>query len=148
MNPMSLTLLQIGLGLVALVVLIAWRQGKSFQDVTGFDRRDAWSYRDTALSAIACISGAWAVVGLGLGSNSFDRKVGAISLVISIVSCAVSPNRMALFPVPMAFVAFQGWWTVLFTNDPRSWWIAIPATILTLVYLRLFGHYPTRARTP
>jgi len=78
----------------------------------------------------------WAVISLMIGNSDFDRHLGIACLVIVIVFCGISPNRLLLFGVVVGFIALQGWFAVVFSHDVRSWWI-LP-THQPLEFLRRF----------
>jgi hypothetical protein len=113
-------------------------------EALGFDTKRLWWYRDIALGTFASIAALWAVISLMIGNSDFDRHLGIACIVIVIVFCGISPNRLMLFGVVVGFIALQGWFAVVFSHDVRSWWIAVPATILEVAFFVLFSKYPIR----
>jgi hypothetical protein len=108
------------------------------QEALGFDTKRLWWYRDIALGTFASIAALWAVISLMIGNSDFDRHLGIACIVIVIVFCGISPNRLMLFGVVVGFIALQGWFAVVFSHDVRSWWIAVPATIVEVAFFVLY----------
>ena len=122
-------------------------QGKSLRDVFGIERGMIWSLRDTALVTIASISAAWSVLFLLSWRDSFDLKVGLASLMLAVIACTISSNRIALYPVPLAFVAVEAWLAAVFSRHSIQWAvIAGVSSLLLLIYLKIWGNFPTRSR--
>ncbi len=113
-------------------------------EVFGFDRKKLWWYRDIALGTFASVAALWAVISLVTGHSDFDRRLGIACIVIVIVCCGISPNRLMLFGVVIGFIAIQGWFAVSFSHDRRSWLIAVPATAVEVAFFVLFRKYPIR----
>ena len=110
--------------------------------IFGFDKQKVWWYRDLALITIAAIMSLWAVVALIGPESLFNRRLGIGSVAIAILCWAITPNRLMLFGTVVGIVAVHGWFAVLFSGDARSWWIAVPATLLELGFLFKYRNKP------
>jgi hypothetical protein len=113
-------------------------------EIFGFDRKKLWWYRDIALGTVASITALWGVVSLYVEHSNFDTRIGILSVAVSIACCAISPNRLVLFGVVFGGIASRGWFALLVTRDPRSWWIATPATVALVVLLAVFRNRPVK----
>jgi hypothetical protein len=99
--------------------------------IFGYDKRGLWWYRDLALTTMAGIMSLWVIIALmGPESSPFTRWLSMGAATIAVLCWIITPNRWLLFGAVVGVVAVQGWFAVLFSNYPRSWWIAIPATIV------------------
>jgi hypothetical protein len=114
--------------------------------IFGFDKRKAWWYRDLALTTIAAIMALWAIIVLMEPESSFNRRLGIGSAAIAILCWAITPNRVMLFGGVTGIVALQGWFAVLFSRDARSWWVAVPATLLAIGFLLKYRNKPIITR--
>jgi len=47
-----------------------------------------------------------------------------------------------LFGTVVGILAVQSGFAVIFSGDPRSWWLAVPATLLVLVLLVKYRNKP------
>lgn len=103
-----------------------------FAEIFGFDRKRVWWYRDLALTVIAAIMSPWVSSSLLGEASSFSHRLAVGAAVVAILCWVITPNRLMLFVAVMGIVAVQGWFAVLFSHDVRSWWIAIPATLLAV----------------
>jgi hypothetical protein len=112
--------------------------------ILGFDKRKVWWYRDLALTTVAAIMVAWAIVALMGPESPFNRRLGIGAAAVAILCWVITPNRLMLFVSVVGFVAVQGWFAVLFSGDARSWWIAIPATLLEIGFFAKYRNYPIR----
>ena len=112
--------------------------------IFGFDKGKVGWYRDLALITIAAIMTLWAVVALIGPESSFNWRLGIGSVAIAILCWAITPNRLMLFGTVVGIVAVQGWFAVLFSGDARSWWIALPATLLAIGFLVKYRNHPMR----
>jgi hypothetical protein len=120
--------------------------------IFGFDKRKMWWYRDLPLSTVAAIMALWAVIGFMDGGSTFDRHV-AVGATAAVILCfALTPNRAILLGMVVGFVATQAWFAVVFSGDPRSWWIAVPATLFEAGLLFKYRNQPiirvNRVRDP
>jgi hypothetical protein len=84
----------------------------------------------------------WVIVALMGPQSSFNRRLGMGSVAIAVLCWAITPNRLLLFGVVVGVVAVQGWFAVLFSGDARSWWIAIPATLLGMGFFLKYRNKP------
>ncbi len=109
-------------------------------DIFGFDKRRLWWYRDLALITIAAIMTLWVIVALTEPSSIFNRRLAIVAASIAILCWMLTPNRLLLFGSVVGIVAFQGWFAVAFSGDRRSWWVAVPATLLELGLLWKYGN--------
>jgi hypothetical protein len=79
--------------------------------------------------------------------DPFDFFTGLICILVAVACCVISPNRLMLFMSVVAVVALRGWFVVAqFPREIRSWMVAVPATILTLVLFQTFGNRSVRQR--
>jgi len=115
-------------------------------EIFGFDRQKVWWYRDIALAIFAAIAALWAIVALVVGQSNFDNALGVGCILVAITCCSISPNRLMLFGSVLGVIAVQGWFSILFSRDSRSWWIAIPATGMAVAFFTMFGQRPIRNR--
>jgi len=112
---------------------------RKLAEIFGFDSKKLWYYRDLALGTVASIATLWAIVALGFEKGEFDRRVGIICVGIVVVCCALSPNWHLILGVAAGVAAIQGWFAVAFSGDSRSWWVAVPATVIAVGLFRIFG---------
>jgi hypothetical protein len=47
-----------------------------------------------------------------------------------------------LFGTVVGILAVQSWFAVIFSGNPRSWWVAVPATLLVLGILLKYRNKP------
>ena len=115
--------------------------------IFGFDPGMIWWYRDLALGTIASIAMLWAIVALFLVEpNDFDRRLGIACVVIAVVCCVISPNRLVLFGMVAGVVAVRGWFAVVLSEGVKGWWIAGPATAVVVLLLLKFRNRPIQRR--
>lgn len=100
--------------------------------IFGFDKRKIWWYRDLALITIAAVMALWSITTLMGPESAFNWRLGIGAAAVAILCCAITPNRLMLFVAVVGIVAVQGWFAVLFSGDSRSWWIAVPASLVVL----------------
>ena len=114
----------------------------------GYDERRLWWYRDLALGTLASIAALWSFAELlFVPYDRFDFRIGLVCILLAVACCVVSPNRLVLFMMVVAVVALGGWFVVArFPREVRSWIVAVPATILTLVLFRTFGNRSVKQR--
>lgn len=114
----------------------------------GYDERRLWWYRDLALGTVASIAALWSFAELlFVPYDRFDFRIGLICILVAVACCVISPNRLVLFSMVVAVVALRGWSVVAqFPREIRSWMVAVPATILTVVLFRAFGNQFMRHR--
>jgi hypothetical protein len=113
-------------------------------EVLGFDRNKLWWYRDIALIMVAAVAALWGVSCLYLVRSDFNTKVGISSVIVSIICCAISPNRPLLFCAVFTIVAASGWLALVVTRDSQAGWIAISATAAAVVMFRVFRKRPLK----
>ena len=135
----------IAVGALLVATAVAYVQKRNLKEILGFDMGMLWSYRDTALGTVASIAALWAIVALLSPPNDFDRHLGVICIAIAIVCCGISPNRGMLVAVVFGFVAAQAWFAFTFFGN-KFLWIAVPATLIVIIYLRLYGKRPIQRR--
>jgi hypothetical protein len=104
----------------------------NFKKIIGWESNKLGWYRDIALSTIASVALGWAAVLFLSGMGPFDFKLGIYSLLLVGLCIALSPNRILIATVAVGFVGIQAWFSVFFSGDVRSWWLAISATVLGL----------------
>jgi hypothetical protein len=119
-----------------------------FKRTFGYDARRLWWYRDLTLGTLASIAALWSLSGLlFVPYDPFDFFAGLICILVAVACCVISPNRLMLFMSVVAVVALRGWFVVAqFPREIRSWMVAVPATILTLVLFQTFGNRSVRQR--
>jgi hypothetical protein len=100
--------------------------------IFAFDKRKLWWYRDIALSTVAWIMTSWAIVALTIQNSPFDRRLGMGAAAVAVLCCALTPNRLVLIGIVAGMLAVEGWFAALFTRDPRSYWVAVPATLVAV----------------
>ena len=120
----------------------AIQQVKRLTHIFGFDKQKVWWYRDLSLTTIAAIITLWVVIALMGPKSSFNWWLGTGSAAVAILCWALTPNRLMLFGTVVGILAVQGWFAVIFSGDPRSWWVAVPATLLVLVLLVKYRNKP------
>ena len=111
-------------------------------EIFGFDKRKTWWYRDLSLIIIAAIMTLWVIIALVGQGSAINRPLAVGAAAIAILCWAITPNRILLLVAVLAIVAGQGWFAVLFSGDPRSWWVAVPATFLEIVALLKYRNKP------
>jgi hypothetical protein len=114
--------------------------------IFGFDPKKLWYYRDLALAIIAAFATLWAVFALGFESTPFDGKLGVACVGIVIVCCILTPNWHIIIGSVLGFAAIQGWLAAAFSGDARSYWVAIPATVLGTVFFLTMGRRPVQTK--
>lgn len=119
---------------------------KRVRHILGFDPAKGWYYRDLGLATIASIALVWAVVALAFGTGDFDFRLGALSIGVVLACCLLSPNWHLILGAAVGFAAVQSWLAVLFSSERRSWWVAVPATILLAALMKIASTRPVRAR--
>ena len=117
---------------------------KKLAQVFGFDRRKVGWYRDLALTTFAAIMSLCAIAAFAIEKSPFDRRLGIGALVIAVACWVITPNKAMLFGAVVLIVALQGWFAVLFSRDARSWWVALPATLLGIGFLAKYRKNPFR----
>jgi hypothetical protein len=110
--------------------------------ILGFDRQKVWWYRDLALTTVAAIMTLWVVIALMGPKSSFNWRLGIGSAAVAILCWALTPNRLMLFGTVVGILAVQSWFAVIFSGNPRSWWVAVPATLLVLGILLKYRNKP------
>jgi hypothetical protein len=116
--------------------------GKSkLAQVLGFERSQSWWYRDLALASVGGIALLWAAVA-AVQPAAFDRKLAVGCVVVFIVCCLASPNRMLIAGVALGIVSMQGWFSVAFAGNRYGWAVAITSTLLVAVILAIYSRRP------
>jgi hypothetical protein len=110
--------------------------------IFGFDKRKLWFYRDVALTVVAAIMTLRVIGRLTTPVSPFPRRLAVLYAAIAILCWAFVRNRLLMFATLVGFVALQGWIAVLFTDDPRIWWITVPATLVLVGILYKFRNKP------